>query len=118
MRKLFGSFNNRMMENSKQPTPEIGMGATVTMYTDRHACTIMKVNAKGNEVEIIEDIATRTDENGMSDQQSYSYLPNPNRKPDTFSKRKNGMWVKVGSETKDGPCLIIGVRDHYHDFSF
>ena len=42
--KFYGSIQNRMNENSVQKVPEVGMGATMTMYTDRYACTILEVS--------------------------------------------------------------------------
>jgi hypothetical protein len=42
--KLYGSLDNRLAENTLQPIPEVGMGATEMLYSDRHAYTILKVS--------------------------------------------------------------------------
>jgi hypothetical protein len=112
--KLYGSLQSRIMESSKQPVPEVGMGATITMYTDRHACTIIDVSPFGRRIIVQEDAATRTDTNGMSESQTYSYTPDPKGAVCVFSLRKDGRYVeRCGSNG-----LLVGSRRHYHDFSF
>lgn len=98
--------------------PTVGMGATVCYYSDRHAGTIITVSKSGKRVTVQEDTATRTDKNGMSDAQAYSYEPNPNGSVTTFSKRKNGCWVRVGEGSRSGTGLVLGTRDEHYDYSF
>lgn len=98
--------------------PAVGMGATVLYYTDRSAVTIIEVRKNGREVLVQEDFADRTDNNGMSESQSYSYRPNPNGLKVAYSLRNNGTWVKVGDSARSGLRLQIGTRNHYHDYSF
>jgi hypothetical protein len=93
------------------------MGATVLMYTDRHAATIVKVDS-GIVITIQEDKSIRTDTNGMSDTQSYRYEPNTQAIRRRFSLRINGRWVEVGSDMNNGTTLLIGERDTYHDYGF
>lgn len=110
-----GSLINRLAERSKQKQPTVGDGATILMYSDRHAATIIEVGSK--HVVIQEDIAIRTDGHGMSDSQSYDYERCPTAPKDIFTLRKNGRWVRKG-ESQKGTCLLIGHRDHYYDYSF
>lgn len=110
--------NLMLAGNNDRPTPEVGMGATVCMYSDRHACTIVEVNGRGTRVVVQEDTATRTDRNGLSDAQSYEYTPNPDAARDVFTLRKNGRWVRQGESTTGGTALSIGHRSKFHDFSF
>jgi len=42
--KWYGSVSNRIAENVLQPIPEVGMGATKTMWSDRHAYTVLEVS--------------------------------------------------------------------------
>ena len=42
--KFYGSIQNRISERSLQPIPEVGMGATLIMYSDRHAFTVLEVS--------------------------------------------------------------------------
>jgi hypothetical protein len=109
--QVYGSLMNRIAEVSAHPKPEIGMGATITCYTDRHAATIIAMTAKS--VTVQEDSAVRTDSNGMCDSQTYAYYPNKGGKVSIFRKRKNGTWRNT-----DHNGLVIGERDHYHDFDF
>lgn len=115
--RAFGtvSLTNALMAASAQPKPEPGMGATIVMYTDLHACTIIDVTKMA--VTIMEDIATRTDANGMSESQDYSYAFNVKAKPQVFTRRKTGRYVRRG-ERVNGTHLVIGTRDHYIDPSF
>ncbi len=113
MKRLFGSLFNRLDENRKPPTPEVGMGATILMYSDRHAATVVEILSP-KRILIQEDTATRTDKNGMSESQEYAYSPNPKAPVREFSLRKSGRWV----EKKGSTVLMLGERDHYYDYSF
>lgn len=108
-----------------QPTPAIGMGATVLAWTDRRAATIIDVN--GRIVTVQDDTATRIDGNGMSECQQYSFSENLYGAVTTFRQRKDGIWEEVrwNAETRrwnkvsgGGHGLRIGERCHYHDYSF
>lgn len=94
------------------------MGATILMWTDRLAVTIVEVSANGRRVVVQRDKATRTDSNGMSDAQSYTYEPDTDAPRQTFTLRKNGQWVRQGDNMGSGTKLSIGHRSHYHDYSF
>jgi hypothetical protein len=106
----------------------VGDGATVCSYTDRSAGTIIKVwEHRGKQFFTVQlDIATRTDSNGMSDVQSYSYQADPNGVSYTYRyNAKKGKWEGVMQNTDSnrwvvcGPGnIIIGTRRHYHDYSF
>jgi len=96
--------------------PKVGDGATIIMYTDRHAATVVAVN--GKTVKIQRDTATRTDSNGMSESQSYSYAPNIEAQVETFTLRATGRYVRQGDDENNGTKLTIGLRRTYHDFSF
>lgn len=99
-------------------TPEVGMGATIVMYSDRYAATITYVGKKGALVIVKRDHAKRTDDNGMSECQSYEYSPDKDAGPRIFTLRKSGRWVEQGQPSKNGTGLSIGRRREYHDFSF
>lgn len=110
-----GSLMNLLRANATPKTPEVGMGATILLWTDRYACTVTKVEPK--RVTVREDVATRTDANGMSDAQSYAYHADPNGREWVFTLRKSGRWVCAG-DPPNGTALHIGVRNAYHDYSF
>jgi hypothetical protein len=106
-----GSVMNHLMTTSAQVEPVVGMGATICCWTDRHAATIVKVTRC--QIHVQKDNATRTDENGMSECQTYSYSPNPNAPVIIFRKTKRGGW-----RSACGNGLLVGHRRHYYDFSF
>lgn len=109
------SLTNAIMASSKPLEPKVGMGATILHYTDRTAVTITAVRPKV--IETIDDKAKRTDKNGISESQDYSYTRG-NTGWKLWSQRKNGAWVKVGEPLNGGTRLAIGTRDHYIDPSF
>ena len=106
-----GSTSNWLLSGTKgQPKPEVGMGATVLMWTDRRACTIVKVTR--TQVHVQQDKAIRTDKYGMSESQSYRYERDESAPVEIFRLRKNGAYKGPGGQ------LRIGERDAYHDYSF
>lgn len=124
-----GSLVNHLYarEVNGQPTPEVGMGATLLSYTDRHAATITNVETIRGVMYITvqEDKSVRTDKNGMSECQDYEYSRDPNGREQTFRVGKSGMWERVYKNPETGrwkktDCggLRIGHRNTYHDFSF
>lgn len=110
------SLISNIMLSSTTPEPEVWMGATVCHYTDRTACTIVGVRRfktgkrKGqvSSVLVQRDKVIRTDDNGMSDAQSYRYECDPRAHVSEFKVKKDGSFGN----------LSIGHRSHYHDFSF
>ena len=113
-----GSFINHLQGASKQPEPEVGMGATILMWSDREAATIVSVSKSGKRIEVQRDHAKRTDNNGLSESQTYEFTPNPEGPRIAYTLRKNGQWVREGESMKGGQRLRVGSRDHYYDFSF
>lgn len=122
-----GSIVNHLMAGSKQPTPVVGMGATILLWTDRHAATVFRVFAVGKTpyIEIREDKARRVDSNGMSEEQDYEFKTNPSGSRSTWRLGRSGDWERVefNQQTRrwsksGGRGLLLGHRDSYHDFSF
>jgi hypothetical protein len=107
-----GSVVNHLLSDTQgEPEAVVGMGATILMWTDRHAATIVKVTR--TQVHVRRDKATRTDKNGMSESQEYTYEADPTATVEIFRKTKRG-WRATGG----GKGLRIGDRREYHDFSF
>lgn len=114
---MLGSLTNELLSKSiTKVSPEVWLGCTVIMYTDRRAGTIIKVNSEKS-ITIQYDKATRTDSNGMSDCQIYSYSLNPEGRIETYTLRKNGRWILEG-DSLTGQPLKLGIRMEYYDFCF
>lgn len=100
------------MKINTQPT--IGMGATIYGYSDRHPATVIQISHGGRRLVLREDKATRTDNNGMSEIQSYTYEPDPEGQIYHATLRKQGEYRLVGSTR----LVALGERNKYYDYSF
>jgi hypothetical protein len=72
-----GSILNWMYANNST-APVVGEGATILLYSDRHAYEVVQVMEDGMSCLIQRCKATRTDSYGMSEMQDYKYELNPN----------------------------------------
>ncbi len=127
--RLYGSLQSRLMESMNgQPTPQVGMGATECMHSDRHAYTIIEVGKNGKYFKMQQDTAIRIDNNGMSESQSYKYVPNPDGTIMEVKLTKHG-WRVIGNgynyktnkptrTTQGMSGVLVGYREEYYDFSF
>lgn len=125
MQQTTGCLPNEVLirQHKEQPDPKVGMGATLLGWTDRYAATIIEIT--GGVLTVREDHAKRIDTNCRSDHQLYEYTANPAGGVSQY-RLDNGVWVGVtfNDRTKrfdheaEGYALIVGIRDHYFDFSF
>lgn len=97
--------------------PHVGQGATICLWSDRHAATVVAV-PNDRTVVVRQDHAERVDSNGFSETQVYRYSPSPTTKTETFTLRKNGRWIAKGQKMRGGVRLGLGHRDEHYDFSF
>lgn len=67
-----GSFVNMMMSQNST-LPEVGKGATVLHWTDRHAYEVIEVSNNKKRVVVQQYLPKRIDKNGMSESQEYEY---------------------------------------------
>ena len=113
-----GSLVNHMISKYRQPEPEVGMGCTNLMWTDRRAFTVICIRRdKRTTVTIQQDNATRIDTNDtMSDAQVYTYEPDVDGHTVELTFR-NGAWREVGQGPRSTP-FIMGYRSEYRDWSF
>jgi hypothetical protein len=116
-----GSVINHLMSRSTrdQATPEVGMGATVLMWTDRRAATVTRV--------WVERKATLIRVQYDEEQPDGSFAHNPNGGTDTFRQANIGGWEQVTKNSDTGRYnkvegggwgLMLGVRQSYRDPSF
>lgn len=140
-----GSVMNHLRSRAtdSEPTPEVGMGVTILMWTDRRAGTIQRIfEERGQMVlEVTPDKATLVGGSKQSEAQEYSYAPNPNAPKEYYKKDASGAWreyeYKVTNSNYDaaadivhntyssrlsrksgGSSLQVGVREEYEDPSF
>jgi hypothetical protein len=119
-----GSLINHVYSRTKSQEPQIGMGVTICMWSDRHAGTIVNIN--GDMLIVCRDDVTRVDTNGMSESQSYEYKTNPSNSKSYWKKDKRGNWceyhfnyeTKRFNKNKSSSHLAIGHREEYYDYSF
>lgn len=92
-RKLEGSFTNYLMGNNSS-TPEVGKGATLLSYTDRHPAEVLEVSADGKRCVIRGMKAKAKPNSGGMGHQDWDISPDPDSPTDTLIYR-NGAWRKV-----------------------
>lgn len=114
---MTGSFINNLYSGSVSDTPQIGMGVTECCWSDRHAYSVIDVISP-REIVVQKDCATRIDNNGMSDSQTYEYSRNPEGNIAVLTLRKNNRWIRKGCGQKNSSGWIVGKRDAHFDFSF
>ncbi len=102
------------MMSSSEIRPVVGMGVTEVLYSDRQANTIIKVSSTGKTIWIQRDIVIRTDYNGMSDNQTYTYFPDPEGVIQKCTIRKDGNFRTLG---ECGSLVLLDIKDEYYDYS-
>lgn len=95
--------------------PEVGMGATEILWSDRRAKTVVEVLTPNK-------IVVRENEVVCKDyyKSDYKILDELSNMPsEIFTRRKSGRWVEMGQPDKYGSVfLVLGHRAHYIDPSF
>lgn len=102
------------MTDKEITVPAVGMPCTICWITDRKAATVIAVSPTGAKVTVREDKATRTDKNGMSESQSYTYERDPVGAEHVFHRQANGSYRSASQ----GKRLVLGERRSYHDYSY
>ena len=93
---------------------EVGMGATMNLWSDRRAMTVTKVLTP-RKIEVRENNTICKDWYGSS----YEITPELIGKPKIFTLRKGGRWVEEGQPKRYGSVtLTLGFRHHFIDPSF
>lgn len=116
--RVFGNLMNRIEEGPGGPVPEVGMGVTILMWSDRHAATISWVSENKKFLKIQRDIPTRISGDIYSESQEYTFAQDKDAAEHVYSIRKNGMWIHAGESMKNGQAIRIGDRSEYYDPSF
>lgn len=109
MPRLYGSFNNRLMENVSMETPEVGTPATCTMWSDRYAAVVTKVISP-TKIEMTEVPTTAwKDCYGVA-------FGEPSGETFICTRDKQGRWRK--GTRKGGDGVVFGQFGSYRDPSF
>lgn len=98
--------------------PKVGEGATIYMFTDRHACTVVAVETASGKLPHRVIVQRDKCERVRPDADDVTYVANPEAECEPFSLRKNGRWIEEGSSMHNGCSLTIGERYSYRDPSF
>jgi len=132
----FGSVSNWISSKTwfKYDALTIGNGATVYSWSDRYGATLVDIIKRNGKQFIVvqEDHAERTDNNGMSESQSYKYSANPEGKKhyaqildiETEDGQKGFILEprylnpQTNRFNKDGHRITLGHRSKFHDYSF
>lgn len=108
MTKWYGNLTNRLAEGGEITQPQVGMGVTQYMYSDRHAYTIVEVAPSGKRFWMTRD-SYSYDEGGYGK----DYKSNPDSKARYEVRKYRGKWKMLRAE-----YVTIGVRDAYYDPHF
>lgn len=123
--KETGSLVNHLYSRGVigQPEPEIGMGATMLLWSDRHAGTV--VSWDGKVLGVQRDNPEIVSGHGNDGSAKYEYKPNPSGPVYYFRREPDGRWMHVRKNPETGRWnksggygLKIGVRDEHYDPSF
>lgn len=103
MTKWYGNLTNRLAEGGETAKPEVCMGVTQYMYSDRHAYTIVEVAPNGKRFWMTRDDCRYEDGYGKD------YKSNPEGARYEVRKFKD-KWKIVRGE-----YVTVGIRDAYYD---
>jgi len=97
--------------------PAVGDGAYLQLGADAYAYTVIEVSPSGKTIKVQQDRHVRKDRNGLSEDQTYLYVPNPQAEVEVFTLRSNGSYHRKGQPSHYG-ALYVGERAAYRDPSF
>jgi hypothetical protein len=125
-----GSYINHLASREiiGQPTPEVGMGATLLLWTDRHAATIVAIHdARPGRwiIEVQTDYAKVVEGSTFDGSARYEYFRDPEGTTKCFRFDSRRGWRRVVWNAgtgrwnfRGGDGLKIGVRDEHRDPHF
>jgi hypothetical protein len=125
-----GSLVNHLYSRGTrgQPEPTVGMGATILLWTDRHAATIVEVSKDKQGRTIIgvqEDDSKVIKGSTMDGSAEYEYSRRPDAPVRYWRLNAKGFWEKITKNEEtgrwnkvDGNGIRIGAREEYRDPSF
>lgn len=104
-------LEKKLEEAFRAIIPEVGMPCTVCYWSDYRAATIVRVETPNRVVVRFNEVKCLDYYAGI-----YEILPEFDcLGEETFTKRRDGRWVKVGHKYKDGVRLALHYQRHYID---
>lgn len=111
----YGSLTNKIYAGSKPGEPEVGGGATLIFWSDRHAATVTEISPSGHIVKVQAD-KVRFGPDGYAAEEDIER--DPEGSVYVFTRRKNGGYVLKGDTGRSGVRAVFGTRRPYYDPSF
>jgi hypothetical protein len=112
-------------ENVEVIIPQVGMGVTELMYSDRNVYTITVVDVNGRWFKCQEDRSAKDEENSDKEwpfrKQVYRYYRNHTAPEIKVTLRKDGEWRKVGVTTAGSTrtsYFVLNHRSKFFDYTF
>lgn len=109
-----GSLVNYIYGNN-QTRPEKGQGATLLLYSDRHAYLVTEVSNDGLKATLQRYDAKRTDSNGISEDQTYDLTELTGERMQ-IEYRKNG-WYQVHHYVAFTKSFAAWIEANEHQFN-
>ena len=118
MSKWYGSLQNRIIERSAMPKPEVGMGVTEICYSDRNPYEIVEV-IDDRHIMVRRLDYKRIDSGGFSEDQEYEYFSNEEYPLQKLFLTKQGQWrMRIGRNGLGSWRYSIGHAEKYWDPHF
>lgn len=112
--EMYGSLQNRLMENARTPKLEIGMGVTECLWSDRHAWEIIAI--KDDRHITIRRMGYKCLDYFAGD---YELFSDPNgRVINLFKTQKNGWRQRIGRNGLGDTRFAVGYASEYRDPTF
>jgi len=118
MSRWYGSLQNRLMENSRSAVPEVGMGVTEFLWSDREPYEVIAVQDDRHisARRLGYKVVSGSCHDGSAE---YEYFSDPDGHVVSLFKKKNGKWVqRIGRKEYGGSSWVIGFAEKYYDPSF
>jgi len=116
--RWYGSVDNRLLENSRSADPEVGMGVTECLWSDREPYEVIAVQDERHVTirRLGYKIVKGSSYDGSAE---YEYFSNPDGAVKKLFKKKDGRWVeRIGRREDSGSGWFIGFAERYYDPSF
>lgn len=113
-----GSLQNRLIERQRGMKPQIGMGVTQILWSDRYPFEVVAIKDTRH-ITVREMNAKLISGSWMDECQEYEYESNENGRTFDLFLTNKGRWVaRIGREYIDGYTWYVGNAEMYRDPHF